>query len=110
MKKHPEPLQSLLYDVNNAKRAEFKKHIVEYNTLFSFASIQYDKAPVAKFGAQVAKAKGLVRHYPSAVVPNNPSRPMFANFYLYDGEAAVAERLAHPFLKNLDPEVITYFC
>lgn len=106
----PEPIQTLLYDINDHRRAEYLKNILQLNTLHAFASIQYDHAPVHKFGVQIAKAQGEVRHFTSAARPNRPGDNKFGNFYTYEGEQAALLRVQHPFLaENLDPQVCTHF-
>ena len=105
----PEPLFSLLFDINDERRSRFLANILKYNTMFSFASLQYSHVGVAKHGVQVAKARGSVRHFPSAVRPNDPNKPQFGNFYVYEGQEALQQRLAHPFMSDLDSQVLYSF-
>lgn len=102
----PEPIHTLLYDINDRRRKKYLEHITQYNCLNGFASVQYDHAPVNKFGVQIAKAQGQVRHFPSAARPNREGMNNFGNFYLYEGEKAAELRQQHPFLtEGLDPAV-----
>ena len=73
-------------------------NILKYNTMFSFASLQYNHIAVAPFGVQAMKAQGSVRHFASAVLPNDPTKVRFGNIYVYEGEEAVKIRMENPFI------------
>lgn len=104
MKRLPQPLFSLTFRDSPLSR-KYRNELLQYNTLFSFASTQYTHSHVAKFGVQVTKVQGTVRHFPSAVLPNAPGRHQFGNYYVYDGEEATQARLRNPFMRNLNENV-----
>lgn len=88
---------------DSSERKEFLRNPLGYNTLFAFASVQYQRLVTAPFGLPVVKSQGTTRHFRSAVQPNYGHPEMFGNFYVYEGAEAVAKR--KDFFENINLEV-----
>lgn len=96
-------MKSALFEQSHEHQTFFKNPI-GYNTLFSFASIQYQRLQTAPFGLPVIKSQGAMRHYRSAVQPNFKHPEMYGNFYVYEGQAAAERRTSLGF-GGIDSEV-----
>ena len=91
---------------------EFRRNLLRYNSLFSFASICYNSVNLKHIGIATAKVQvkwkykkihekrpwklqGAPYHKPSTLLPSNPDMPAFANFWVYDRQKGIDMRKQH---------------
>ena len=92
----PEPLRALL-DGQDEAGAEFREHILQYNSAMAFTSLGVNQdASVNRYGSAnwVFRICGQLCHYSGMLEPESGAPPSYSQLYLYDAETALAHRLA----------------
>ncbi|PAV81726.1 hypothetical protein WR25_13742 [Diploscapter pachys] len=79
----------------NFDAAEFRRNILRYNLLLSFASICYNSVGLKHNGIATAKVQGAPFHRPSTLFPSNLGMLVFANFRVYDRQKGIDMRKQH---------------
>lgn len=97
LKETPPELKSLL-DGSNNKSALFKKSIRLYNNAFAFTSVgaDMDKSINNGRGPFVCRIQGIIYHQMGSLFPEESSKAVFSQIYMYDNHQQFEERLNFP--------------
>uniref|UniRef100_A0A1I7T216 ATP-dependent DNA helicase n=1 Tax=Caenorhabditis tropicalis TaxID=1561998 RepID=A0A1I7T216_9PELO len=97
-----DPIKRLPSTIENIFQNKFRKLLIATNAAFSMASISYTRQTQKAHGVNSMKIKGVVSFHPSALHPNDPQRPRYANFIVLgtDNESIASERFGLLKCKN----------
>lgn len=93
---YPEFLQSMLSDVSNPNRINFRENIRSYNSAVSFASMGAHIVALPGRGPYVFKTQGQTYHRTSHMQPLAGEVPQFAQLYVIDSTQATEIRQNQP--------------
>src|SRR5258705_600854 len=107
---YPDFLRNLLYDTTSASSAQFREHIISYNSTFSFAYLGAKIVDLRRRGPYVFKVHGHTYHRTSHLQPLNSQAPQFAQLYVLDStqatkilqDHAANEHCRKPILDQID--------
>ncbi|KAJ7732052.1 hypothetical protein DFH07DRAFT_680258, partial [Mycena maculata] len=90
----PAELQALLVD-NTTQAKEFRKNIAQYNTALSFTSlgVTEDHSINNGGGPPIFRIHGELCHQSGALLPSEGHKPVYAQLYIYEPQAALDYRM-----------------
>ncbi|XP_012833651.1 PREDICTED: uncharacterized protein LOC105954527 [Erythranthe guttata] len=110
----PDPLKILLFGTDGRSK-HFQEHIPSYNMMFSFTSIggKIQTTINRGSGPYTFLLHGQNYHLMGSLLPDEGSRPKFAQLYIFDTENEVNNRMdtvrSGDSSSELDPEIVSTF-
>lgn len=93
--RNPPTLLNNLLHGNNEKGKHFRDHIRSYNNMFAFTSLggEIDYSLNTGNSPPVFRLNGQNYHLIGSLLPNQNSKPQFAQLYIYDTQNEIANRM-----------------
>ena len=92
LSEHPELLKNLLYGIGKDAK-HFVTNMSKYNTLLSFASIQFGRQPSPEGGALAILANGEFHRQISSMFAGKNQFPSYSQLWILDPETAKQQRI-----------------